>query len=96
MKQLVTSGFLTADMRDLLKGLVVAVLTSVFTVMMQSLEAGSLVFNWKAIAVTGLASALGYILKNMLTPSKVEVSGVDATSLQALKEGKATTEIVAK
>jgi hypothetical protein len=64
------STFLSLNTTDFLKGLVVAVLTSVLTVVYTSLQMGSLVFDWKAIATTGLTSAIGYITKNLLTNSK--------------------------
>lgn len=96
MKQLVTSGFLTADLRDIVRGLAVAVLTPVFTVAIESLQAGSLTFDWKHIAVTALVAALSYILKNVLTPHEIVVTGISKEQAAAVRSGEATTEIVAK
>lgn len=64
------SKFLSLNTTDFLKGLVLAVLTSVLTIVYTSLQSGSLVFDWKAIATTALTSAIGYITKNLLTNSK--------------------------
>jgi hypothetical protein len=54
---------------DFLKGLIMAVLTTVITVVYQTVEAGSLVFDWKAIGTMALTSALAYIMKNLFTNS---------------------------
>ena len=67
------SSFLSLNTKDFIKGLVVAVLTSVITIIYTSLQAGSLEFNWKLIASTGLSSALAYILKNLVTNSDDEM-----------------------
>ena len=64
------SKFLSLNTTDFLKGLVLAVLTSVLTIVYTSLQSGSLVFDWKTIATTALTSAIGYITKNLLTNSK--------------------------
>jgi hypothetical protein len=46
-----------------------AVLSSVITVVYQTVEAGSLVFDWKAIGTMALTAALAYIMKNLFTNS---------------------------
>lgn len=64
------STFLSLNTTDFLKGLVVAVLTSVLTIIYTSVQSGSLVFDWKTIATTALTSAIAYVSKNLLTNSK--------------------------
>lgn len=64
------SVFLSLNLQDFVKGLLLAVLTSVITIVYTSLQAGSLSFDWKAIGTTALTTAIGYILKNFLTNSK--------------------------
>lgn len=64
------SPFLNINLNDLGKGLILAVLTSVLTVIYTTVQAGSLSFDWNLIATTALTSALGYLLKNLLTNSK--------------------------
>lgn len=56
---------------DALRGLIIAVLSPVFTVAIESLNKGDLILNWKAMIVTAISAALGYILKNFLEPTKV-------------------------
>jgi hypothetical protein len=67
------SSFLSLSTKDFIKGLIVAVLTSVITIVYTSLQAGSLNFDFKLIASTGLSSALAYILKNLVTNSNDEI-----------------------
>jgi len=63
------STFLTLNSNDFLKGLIMAVLSTVITVVYQTVEAGSLVFDWKAIGTMALTTALAYIMKNLFTNS---------------------------
>ena len=68
-KNKIMSTFLNLNSSDFLKGLIMAVLSSVITVVYQTVEAGSLVFDWKAIGTIALTSALAYIMKNLFTNS---------------------------
>jgi len=63
------STFLTLNNNDFLKGLIMAVLSTVITIVYQTVEAGSLVFDWKAIGTMAITSALAYIMKNLFTNS---------------------------
>ena len=63
------STFLNLNSSDFIKGLLMAVLSSVITVVYQTVEAGSLVFDWKAIGTMALTAGLAYIMKNLFTNS---------------------------
>jgi putative exporter of polyketide antibiotics len=63
------SPIFTLNSSDFLKGLIMAVLSSVITVIYQTVEAGSLIFDWKAIGTMALTSAIAYIMKNLFTNS---------------------------
>ena len=63
------SKFLSLNGTDFLKGLLLAVLSPVITIIIQSLNAGSLSFDWKAIATTAASAGLAYLVKNMFTNS---------------------------
>jgi len=89
-----TSTQFTLKLNDLWKGLLVAVLTPVITVIIESLNQGSLTFNWKSIAITALTAGLAYILKNFLTPSQIVIK--DAETVKAVKEGDAEVKVVNK
>lgn len=61
------SKFFSLGIRDILRGLLIAVLTPVFVIVQQSLESGSLEFNWKSIGIAAVAGGLAYITKNLFT-----------------------------
>ena len=63
------STFFNLNATDFIKGLLMAVLSSVITVVYQTIEAGILVFDWKAIGTIALTSGLAYIMKNLFTNS---------------------------
>jgi O-antigen ligase len=66
------STFLNLNIEDLAKGLILTVLTSVVTIVYNTVSAGSLTFDWQAIGLTALTSGLAYLMKNLLTNSKGE------------------------
>lgn len=72
------STLFTLDNKDFIKGLLVAVLSAVITILYNTIETGSLNFDWKAIGTMALTSALGYILKNLLTNSTGQFLKKDA------------------
>lgn len=61
------SNFLSLNWKDILKGLIMAILTPAAWVIQQSLDAGTLVLNWKQIAMAAVAGGLSYLVKNFLT-----------------------------
>lgn len=63
------STFLNLNTNDFIKGLIMAVLSTVITIVYQTVEAGSLVFDWKSIGTMALTTALAYIMKNLFTNS---------------------------
>lgn len=66
-----TTKFLSVSVHDLVKGFIVSVLTVIVTGLYTSLEGGVLPTpdELKKLALVGLASGIGYILKNLLTNS---------------------------
>lgn len=66
------SSIFTLNKSDFLKGLIIAILTSIVTIVYNTIQTGSLVFDWKAISTAAASSALAYILKNLLTNSNDE------------------------
>lgn len=63
------STFLTLNTKDFIKGLLVAVLSAVVTILYNTIQSGSLAFDWKQIGVVALTSALAYIMKNLFSNS---------------------------
>ena len=55
------------NVRDLLKGLILAVGTPAAVIIQQSIAAGNLVFDWKIIGMAAAGGFMTYIIKNYLT-----------------------------
>jgi len=66
------SKFLEINGRDLIKGLIVAVLATVLSSLVTIIEAGQLptTEQWKTIGMMAAGAALTYFLKNFLTNSE--------------------------
>lgn len=64
MKQ---SNFLSLGWRDFFRGLAMAVLTPVVTLITNSVDNGELTFNWRLIVLSAIGGAGAYLLKNIFT-----------------------------
>lgn len=87
-----TSRQFTLKLNDATKGLIVAVITPVITIAINSLNEGLLTFNWKNIGVTALTAFLAYILKNFLSPAQVVIS--DQAAVKSIKDGDSIVKLV--
>ena len=65
MKQ---SKLFSINWRDVLRGLIMAILTPVLTLITNSVEHGELTLNWHLVYLSAVGGASAYILKNFLTP----------------------------
>ena len=65
------STFLSLDLKDAIKALVIAVLAAVLTAVQAQLTVG--VLDWKEIGSVALLSTLAYITKNWLTNSEDKI-----------------------
>jgi len=92
MATFTTSNQFSVSAKDIIKGLIVAVITPVFTIIIASLNAGSLTFDWKAIGITALTAGLAYIVKNFFTPSAIVVDA-PPSQVKAVKEGNAEVTV---
>lgn len=59
---------------DYLKGLVVAVIAAVLTVILQTLQNG-LAIDWNQVLTIALTAGIGYILKNLATDENGKLGG---------------------
>ena len=57
----------TVKLSDFWRGLIIAVITAILTVIYQSVSTGTLKFDWQVIVTTGLTAGIAYILKNLST-----------------------------
>ena len=69
MKQ---AGLFSLNWKDLGKGLIVAVLGAVATIIQTSIADGNLHFDWVAMGKVALITALAYLTKNLFTNNKDE------------------------
>jgi len=65
-----TSNLFSLNLRDLGKGLLVAVGGAVIAAVETSLQTGSLTFNWRSIMGVAIAAGLSYLGKNFFTPAQ--------------------------
>jgi hypothetical protein len=66
------SKFLTLDLKDFSRGLLIAFLTAVLTGVINILDTGA-VFTWvtmKPVLIAGVSAALSYLLKCLATNSQ--------------------------
>lgn len=61
------STFASLNVRDFVKGFILAVLVPALLAIQQSLSAGELTINWRALGITAAASFIGYLIKNFFT-----------------------------
>ncbi len=66
-----TSDFLSLNWTDIGKGLLVAIASSVVSVIMASINAGDFNFTWPAIWHGAVVGFVGYISKNFFTPQTI-------------------------
>ena len=61
------SNFASLNIRDFVKGFVLAVIVPALLAVQQSLASGELTINWKALGITALSTFIGYLIKNYFT-----------------------------
>lgn len=71
------SKLFTLNTKDFLKGLVMAILVPAVLIIQQSLDSGTLVLDWKAIAMASISGALAYLMKNFFTSETVVKSQLE-------------------
>ena len=61
----------TLNTRDLIQGLIMAIITPVIVVIQQSLDLGILTFDIKAIGMAAVAGALAYMVRKLPQSGKI-------------------------
>lgn len=85
----ITAGRGILNGRDFIRGLYVAVLSSVLPLVYDSIESGFVDINWTHIWKAAAVGGVGYLMKNILSPSEVVIS--DKATVQAAKDGETIT-----
>lgn len=83
MKQteIITSKQFALDWKnDGVKAFILAVIAPVLLAIKDSLDAGNLDLNWKALGTTAVLTAIGYLIKNFFTTSSVQIKVTPETA----------------
>lgn len=87
--KVIESKQFSLNLRDVARGLIMAVLTPVIVIIQNSIAGGELTLDWKNIGIAAIAGALAYLSKNFFEPSKVitipEGAKIEQTT-QAVKD----------
>lgn len=67
------SQFLKINVFDLVKGLIVASFTAIIVLISDTIAAGTWTFNWTHVWQTGVASAVAYLMKQLVTNNQGEL-----------------------
>lgn len=85
--QQITSKFLSLLPRDFLRGLVIAAITPVFTILGQSFSEGKFTIDWTSIWHVAAAAGFAYLAKNFFEPTKtIIVVKPPLTTIEGEKE----------
>lgn len=63
------SDLFSINWKDVIKGLVIAVILPVLATIQQSISMGELTFNWRLIGLTAAGAFVSYLIKNFFTDS---------------------------
>jgi hypothetical protein len=77
----------TLNVKDFLKGLLIAVGTAILVIVQNTISLGTLTFDWKAIGMAAIGAAITYLAKNFLTDG-VAVAKTTLTDAAASTEDK--------
>lgn len=91
-----TSKTFTLNIRDLLKGLLVSVISAVLTALLPLLQDGNFKVNWSLILTVAATTGISYLLKNFLSPAEIVVSDAPKETVEAVKDGTAQVNIQKK
>lgn len=78
MATIITSKQYWLNARDFGKALVVASITPIIPIIMQSISAKVWVFDWTTIWHTAVAAGVAYLVKNAFTPSQTIITNRQA------------------
>lgn len=67
-----TSPFGALNVRDLVKGLIVAVIGAVLTTLYTALQTGTV--DWKAVGLIAATTGISYLIKNLFTQQTTVVT----------------------
>lgn len=97
MSTVTTSKKFNLNLSDWVRGLLMAVLVPVIAIISDSIQAGTLTFNWSLILKAALGGGMAYLLKNwLMTPNEITIKNPSNEQVQMVKDGDATAKVVQK
>lgn len=69
----ITTKFLSLVPHDFIKGLVIAAISPVFTIMGQSFSNGTFTLDWTSIWKVAVAAGFAYLAKNLFEPTQTVI-----------------------
>lgn len=84
-QKVIESKQFSLQWRDLLRGGIIAAISPVFTILIQSLQAEDLIVSWKSILNVAIIAFLTYLSKNLLEPTKIIVPTSSVESAEVAK-----------
>ena len=70
VKKTLKSEFLRLSKNDILKGILMSIITPVLVVIQQSVVSGVLTLDMNSIKLAAAAGGIGYLIKNFFTPGE--------------------------
>lgn len=87
----------TLNWRDMLRGLLIAVVTASLTGVYEAItQCGISCIDWKQTGGIALAAGLAYLIKNFFTPTEIVVVNPPPEQVAAVKTGAAEVKVEPK
>lgn len=83
----VTAAQFNINWNDVIKGLKMAVLLPVLTIIYTSIQAGSFHFDWHAIGLTAAGGFIAYLIKNFFDAPQIVITNAPKGTIEAVKSG---------
>lgn len=88
------SKFLGLNTQDAIKAFILTVITSVLTIIYEAfVKCSTCPIDWQAVKTVAITTAIGYILKNWLSPTQIVIQKPSEKHVEAVKEGTAQVNI---
>lgn len=93
MATVTTSKQFTLNVKDILRGLLMAVILPVLAIVQESISSGSLTFDWKRIGLVAAGAFIAYLIKNFFTPAQIVITDPHPATVEQVQQGKATVTV---
>lgn len=88
-----TNQQFTISLKDVARGVLLAIVGAVLTFLQGVWATGQVVFDWEQIGSVALIAGVSYLIKNFFTPSEIVIVDPPKDDLQAVKKGSANVKV---